>query len=112
MPEKYRVQWTSTAEKDLLQFIASIVSDSQKKALQIFKKMRRIVQTLSDFPERCRVVPELQDQGVQIYLECIVSPWRIIFRVADEVVYVLAVIDGRRNLEDILLERLTDIRRQ
>jgi toxin ParE1/3/4 len=35
------------------------------------------------------------------------TPWRIIYRIATPSVFVMTVIDGRRNVEDILLERLT-----
>jgi plasmid stabilization system protein ParE len=57
-------------------------------------------------PLRGRTVPELRDHGVLNYREIIVSPWRIIYRVQDSAVIVLAVIDGRRSLEDVLLYRL------
>lgn len=42
-----------------------------------------------------------------VYRELIVSRWRLFYRIAGESVYVLARIDSRRNVEDILLERLT-----
>ena len=32
--------------------------------------------------------------------------WKIIYRRLDEVVQIHAVLDGRRNLEDILMERM------
>ncbi len=58
-------------------------------------------------PERCRIVPELKEQGILQYRELIVKPWRIIFRIAEKKVYALSVLDSRRNIEEILLERLT-----
>ena len=58
-------------------------------------------------PERCRMVPELRDQGIMQYRELIVLPWRIMFKITDMKVYVLSVIDSRRNIEDILFKRLT-----
>ncbi|MBU1570609.1 MAG: plasmid stabilization protein, partial [Proteobacteria bacterium] len=57
-------------------------------------------------PERGRVVPELQDQGIFQYRELIVKPWRSIYRIAEREIYVLSVIDSRKNVEDILLNRL------
>jgi len=36
----------------------------------------------------------------------VIRPWRVIYRIEAERVYVVAVIDGRRNVEDILLARL------
>ena len=61
-------------------------------------------------PGRCRIVPELKDQGIMQYRELIVPPWRIMFRIAEMKVYVLSVLDSRRNIEDILLKRLVDMK--
>ena len=41
-----------------------------------------------------------------VYRELIVRPWRIIYRVSTKRVLVLAVLDGRRDLEGLLLSRL------
>lgn len=60
---------------------------------------------LYTLPDRGRIVPELHDQGINIYREISVPPWRIIYRISDSTVYVLSVIDSRRNVEDILLNR-------
>jgi len=51
-------------------------------------------------------VPELAAVGVHTYRELVVSPWRLVYRISAKTVYVLAVLDGRRNIEDVLLDRL------
>ncbi len=106
MNKEYPVKWASIAQQDLKQIIDYIALDSPGNALQILKKIRQQASTLYSFPERGRIVPELQDQGIYIYRELIVTPWRIIYRITDTTVYVLSVIDARRNVEDILLGRL------
>ena len=84
-----------------------IALDSVARALEILSKLRDTVAALSIMPQRGRIVPELQAQGILSYHEIIHAPWRIIYRIAEGNVYILAVIDARRNLEDILLERFT-----
>jgi toxin ParE1/3/4 len=44
------------------------------------------------------------------YRELIIVPWRIIYRVAENKIYVLSVLDSRQNVEDILLKRLTGLK--
>jgi len=106
MSSRYQVEWADVAKKDLKQIINYIAIDSPGNALQILKKIRRKASSLNTSPERGRIVRELLDQGIQTYRELIVAPWRIIYRISDTTVYVLSVIDSRRNVEDILLDRL------
>jgi toxin ParE1/3/4 len=105
MNKKLKVEWAAIAESDLKQIIDYIADDSPGNALQIFKKIREKATSLYIFPDRGRVVPELQGQGIHIYREMIVAPWRIIYRISDRTVFVLSVIDSRQNVEDILLNR-------
>lgn len=106
MNRKYRVEWASVAEGDLRQIIDYVAKDSPDNALQVFKKIRQKASSLYTLPERGRIVPELQGQGINIYRELIIAPWRIIYRITDKTVFVLSVIDSRQNIEDILLNRL------
>ena len=59
-------------------------------------------------PERCRIVPELKQEGITLYRELIVKPWRIIFKISGSMVFIVSMIDSRRNIEDILFNRLID----
>ncbi len=108
MNKEYLVKWATIAQQDLKQIVDYIAVDNPGNALQILKKIRQNASTLYSFPERGRIVPELQDQGIHIYRELVVAPWRIIYRITDTTVYVLSVIDARRNVEDILLDRLIE----
>ncbi len=105
MSRRYRVLWSHVAERDLTAIFQSIFEDDPAKALKVLKKIRAKTSGLERFPGRGRVVPELGAQGVTTYRELIIRPWRIIYRISDGKVYVLAVWDSRRNIEDLLLQR-------
>lgn len=107
MNKKYKISWSNTAEKDLLEIVEYIADDNPANALKVFKNIKQKASTLDTFPERGRVVPELRDQGILQYREFIISPWRVLYRVLEKNVYVLSVLDSRQNVEDILLNRLT-----
>jgi len=106
MNKKYQVHWSFVAESDLKGIIEYIARDSITNAKNIFELIKEKASDLNMFPERCRIVPELADHGITLYRELIVTPWRIIYRISDNKVYVLAVLDSRQNVEDILLKRL------
>lgn len=106
MSHKYDIIWAGVAENDLEEIIEYIAIDSPASALKTLKRIRQKASSLYTLPERGRIVPELQDQGVLLYRELIVPPWRIIYRISEMKVYVLSVLDARQNVEDILLKRL------
>ena len=51
--------------------------------------------------ERCRSEAAF---ALRNWRELIVSPWRIIYRVEGRVVFVDSVLDGRRDVEDALMQ--------
>jgi plasmid stabilization system protein ParE len=106
MSTPFKVHWASIAEADFKNIILYIAEDSPITARNIFEKIKETAASLTHFPERGRIVPELQDQGIFLYRELILAPWRIVYRISDKKVYVLSVIDSRQNVEDILLKRL------
>jgi toxin ParE1/3/4 len=82
MNKKYKAEWADVAENDLKQIIAYIATKSQGNALQIFKKIRQKASNLYALPERGRIIPELRGQGIHIYRELIIAPWRIVYRIS------------------------------
>jgi len=103
--KRFEVEWAQPASKDLENIIDYISQDNVDTAITIFEKIKSKCNTLNQFPDRGRIVPELKAYGILSYRELIISPWRVIYRISEQKVYILAVIDSRRNMEDILIER-------
>ena len=106
MKKSHNVWWSETAENDLVSIIEHIARDHPLQARKIFGEIKKRDESLNAFPDRGRMVPELQNQGITLYRELIIRPWRLMFRVSKDSVYVLSVLDSRQNVEDILLQRL------
>ena len=105
MNPKYKVIWANIAEADLKDIIEYISIDNPQNGLKIIKKIKQRASELYALPERGRIVPELQDQGILQYREIVIPPWRLVYRIAERKVFVLSPIDSRRNVEDILFKR-------
>lgn len=105
--ESYEVVITVSAARDLNEIIHYIAQESQDAADRILKRLNEKARSLEFAPDRGRIVPELASIGIRSWRELIVRPWRIIYRSRERKVEVWAILDGRRDLEDILLERLT-----
>jgi len=103
--KKYNLLWTETARKDLEEIIEYIALDSIESAIKQYEKIKKATKSLKTFPDQSRTVPELYRQNIIKYREMIIDPWRIMYKKEKETLYIMAVIDGRRNLEDILMKR-------
>ena len=107
MPERrIRVVWTQAASDDLGAIVTYIAQDSPTNARRFLAKLKKKADSLKTAAERGRLVPELSRSGVLAFRELIVKPYRIMYRINGNGVTVLAVFDGRRDLEEVLLERL------
>jgi toxin ParE1/3/4 len=101
---RYVVRWTPEAEADAVS-IVDFFNDpiNADKVIVQFGERANSLQTL---PERGRVVPELRKIGLLQYLELIHKPWRMIYTIRGRDVWIMAVLDTRRDLADLLFERL------
>jgi toxin ParE1/3/4 len=106
MSPKHEIIWANVAHADLVEIIQYIRADNPSAATDSLKKIKDRVSELTLFPQQGCIVPELKQQGILHYRELIIPPWRVIYRLAQHQVYILSVIDARRNIEDILLDRL------
>ena len=106
MEKEYKVFWTKSAVSDFENIVEYIAKNSPLTAKTIFTKIKKQIETLSLSPRRGRYIPELQQQGILLYRELLSPPWRIMYRIYEKKVYILAIIDSRRNVEDILFQKL------
>ena len=104
--KNFEVIWTKSAQFDLETIIEYIKTDSIDIAKNIFFAIKKECDNLYYFPERKRVVPELQQIGISKYKEVLYQRWRIIYKIESKKVSILLVVDSSRNLEDILFQRL------
>ena len=103
---RFRVQWAAVAVRDLEELVGYIAVDSKTYAARVLKRIETRAAALDSTPARGRIVPELAHFGMRTWRELVVKPYRLVYRIEGDTVRVLAVIDARRDFEDVLLERL------
>ena len=101
------VLWTDTAIEDLGAIVDHIAADDVAAALAVLDRLQARAATLAMLAARGRIVPELREIGITHYRELIERPWRLLYRMDAASVFVVAVLDSRRELDTVLLERLT-----
>ena len=100
---------TNDAARDLNELYDYIAAnDSPRKAHYVLERIEQTFSTLSEFPERGVYPKELLKLGIREFREIFFKPYRIIYRVMDKNVYVLLIVDGRRDMQSLLQRRLLD----
>lgn len=98
---------SEAADEDMLaiadDLAASVGIDA---ALVLDERLDVAIESLDELSHRGRVVPELRARGLMAYRELIVPPYyRIMYRVEEREVWVIAVLDHRRDLDRLIEER-------
>jgi toxin ParE1/3/4 len=105
----FRVLLTNDAARDLDELYDYIaLHDAPRKADYVLDQIEKAFSKLSEFPERGVYPKELLTLGIREYREIFFKPYRIIYRVMEKNVYVLLIVDGRRDMQSLLQRRLLD----
>ncbi len=102
---KFSVIWTASAIDDLDAICSDIAQNSTQQANSKYWNITEQAKALEMFPKKGRIVPELARHNIHTYREHITAPWRILYQIMGKHVYILSVVDGRRDVNDLLLQK-------
>jgi len=101
------VNFTIDAAADLLEIYKYIfLNDSAQSATDFTDKLKDKCLELKDYPQRGHIPPELQLLHIQDFLEIHYKSHRIIYRINKKEVLIHCILDGRRDMQKLLQERL------
>ncbi|QKR98308.1 type II toxin-antitoxin system RelE/ParE family toxin [Sphingomonas sp. CL5.1] len=104
---RFEVELTEGAERDLETIHAWLAEHrSPDDAEALLDSFLDKVQTLERFPLRGAVPRELDALGIREFRQILLTPYRLIYRVAGETVFILVIADGRRDMQALLEHRL------
>jgi toxin ParE1/3/4 len=104
---KYSVYLIADAEEDIFEIYSYILRyDSAEKADYVFRKLQEVCNSLETMAMRGHIPPQLDRISVRDYLEIHFKPYRIIYQIFANKVFIHCVLDGRRDLADLLQRRL------
>ncbi len=91
----YNVKITESAQNDIEEIWQYIALDSIKTATKFINKIERAIFSLESFPERNPLIPENEILKID-YRQLVYKNYRIIYRISENVVYVLRILHGYR----------------
>lgn len=103
----FEVLVTEGAEQDLETLFDYIAEyDSRANAEYVLVELLAVVDSLGTYPERGTYPRELQALGMREYRQLYFKPYRVIYRIIGQQVYIYLIADGRRDMVSLLSRRL------
>ena len=106
MTKKYKVVVPPSVTKDLREMVEYYYEVNRTYSKKIFTKIIERIRELENLPQKGRTVPELKEHNIDDYKELIEENYRIVYRIFETEVLLISVIDGRRNVEEVLIRKL------
>ncbi len=103
----YDIILAGTAESDMYNIHEYVeFHDSLQHADKLLSGIERAITALQTLPQRGHCPPELARLCNQEYREIHFKPYRIIYTIRTSEVIVNSVLDGRRDIQSLLQQRL------
>ena len=90
-----RVRWSPSAENALDEAIAFVFKESPSNAKKLLEEVLTAAASLSSLSNRGSQVPEVDDPAVR---QLLCNPYRVIYRVDDDEVVILALLHQRQDV--------------
>jgi toxin ParE1/3/4 len=104
---RFDVELTQGAENDLEEIYDYMTQNRSADAAEsLLVAFLDKISTLESFPLRGGVPKELDALGIREFRQTLLSPYRLIYRVAGRKVFIMVIADGRRDMQALLERRL------
>ncbi|MDR1747950.1 MAG: type II toxin-antitoxin system RelE/ParE family toxin [Spirochaetaceae bacterium] len=107
-----QIEWTPDGTDSLNEILAyyDTYRAGEKAAWNIYEKIIKEIELLKLEETKTKQTQELKDIGVLDVYELSINPWKVYYKIQSDnkKVFVLFVLDARRNIEEILISKVID----
>ena len=106
-----KIEWTPDgidSLNEILEYYSNRAGESV--ANNIYEKIIKEIELLELEKIKTKRTLELKDIGILDVYELVINPWKVYYKISEnnKKAYILFVLDGRRNLEEILISKVID----
>jgi plasmid stabilization system protein ParE len=106
-----KIEWTPDgidSLNEILEYYRDKAGENVSKA--IYEKIIKEIELLETEKIRTKRTQELTEIGIFDVYELVINPWKVYYKISgdNKKAYVLFILDGRRNLEEVLMSKVID----
>ena len=106
-----KIEWTPDGI-DSLNEILEYYRDKAGENItnKLYDKIIKEIELLELEEIKTKRTQELMDIGIHDVYELVIKPWKVYYKISanNKKVYILFVLDGRRNLEEVLISKVIE----
>ncbi|MDR1070291.1 MAG: type II toxin-antitoxin system RelE/ParE family toxin [Gracilibacteraceae bacterium] len=105
------IEWTPDGADSFNEIVEYYgISAGENIARNIFNKINKEIELLAMEEIKTKVSPEVKDIGINDIYQLSINLWIVYYKISEENkrVKILLVLDGRRNIERILISKVID----
>ena len=106
-----KIEWTPDGVDSLNEILGYYIDRAGiNTANTIYDKIIKEIELLKLEEIKTKRTQELKDIGISDVYELVIKPWKVYYKISrdNKTVYILFVLDGRRNLEEILITKVIE----
>ena len=106
-----KIEWTHDGIDSLNEILEYYVLNAGENAANtIYKKIMKEIDLLEIEELKTKQSQLLKDIGIFDVYELVINPWIVYYKLKNDnkKAYILFVLDGRRNIEEILISKVID----
>ncbi len=103
MARRLELKWTEDAADDIVAIAEFISHDSEFYAKAVIQKIMDKIVKIPEAPEIGRMVPEVESPDLR---ERFVYSYRIIYKITENAIWLLAIFPGKQPIDTSLDKRL------
>jgi plasmid stabilization system protein ParE len=106
-----RIEWTPDGVDSLNEILEYYIGRAGENiANTIYDKIIKEIELLKLEEIKTRRTQELKDIGIFDVFELSIKPWKVYYKISNDnkKVYILFALDGRRNMEEVLMSKVID----
>ena len=105
------IGWTPDGEESLNEIIEYYgIRAGENIARKIFDRINKEIELLAIEEIKTKISPELKEIGINDIYQLTINPWIVYYKINEDnkKIKILLVLDGRRNIERILISKVID----
>ncbi len=103
----YLVEFSTGAKQDLFKIYRYIkIAGNPETAKKFFDHIKKACRSLSEHPERGHIPTELKGLSEMLCRQIVYKNYRIIYQVIGKVVVISGIVDGHRNIRELMRQRM------